>query len=1064
MANKIPKFNETVPVFEDTTPIESTTLPSFTSTAPIEDKPRISAAEALLQGAAQGVTAGFADEILGFVSAAKDKLTTDERAGFWEVYKKHQDVFEQRIAATREQHPWLMTGAEIVGFLAGPGKFAKGAKAIVGLSALEGLGRTEADLTTGDPAEYKKAATDVVLYGATAGALLYGAPKVIKGVTGGVGLIKNAVKKESTESSLQLVDKITDRMLKNADAIDNMSAIMNDKNIQEAALKFSTTQTTKLNLAEFNALVTPEIQENLLKVAKTQAADSELLTQVYSRLSKDKVAYKAFRTELQDFGTFLGRPSTPRSLEEALSLSRETALTGAKEAIRQGKFNDESYRLFVAQRYKLEELAADQASQYTRATNGFKDPAHNAVRRLFTDPRYLAHEVDRQTGQITGILLDDVATSVNKHSSFVDKYYRVGAQLEKVLTQSKISNTEMTLLITDKAYRTSKWSSLTPYQRNAVNSFKANFDNFRVDLRNEGALIGKLEDYVPQKALEIHDYIVAVDKWSKKGDIAQFLAKADDVPLDAFRKETKNLDQFMSSVERLFDNEPILTVKNLKDALSRMPAVTKMKNSFDIEVSAAFHRRGEIPREVQELDIMRLWYGYVTNSSRGVHLGRSLQALEAELPVLRELGLPKYAEYLETYMKDINGVPRGIGKASQELGQLYRNKVSMVFKDSTGIAALGKEASMAAPEIFTRIAQSIYPNMLGVNPRATLRNYTQPFLMTGTDVAASSGYKYGMECATAGFAKAMKMQAAAGKDYFKVAGELLEKNNLAGAIQRFEGVDANMSRGFRSGIARKLHKYLTWQEDLAMYMYKHSDSQNRLVTYFMADKVVGDLAAGAAARKAGVALSAAQQNALAFTRNIESAYKTEITRALSSGKIDSVRQLMAQYMVYKTQLVYGKAGMHEFGRMAGPLFSMFTKWPVTVSSEMYSKWKTDSSAGMHQMGTKYLYPMIALASMNALLSPEDTPRGKELTAGQGLSYYAPGYSIMTISAATTPPIAQTMTDIGKEVLSYMQDPANKDPARLERVLKKAARTYIPGAVWYNAGQRVNPLVFNEANK
>lgn len=140
--------------------------PVGTPAAPTDE--HSSTLSALAQGAGQGVTLGFQDEVNGAIQALGDKLMGNSpESSLGELYRRNRDSFRREADATKAEHPLAYGGAELAGglassFLPGLG-ISKGAKAAQVLlkSALAGgvgaLGQDQADLTRG---EYGRAALD----------------------------------------------------------------------------------------------------------------------------------------------------------------------------------------------------------------------------------------------------------------------------------------------------------------------------------------------------------------------------------------------------------------------------------------------------------------------------------------------------------------------------------------------------------------------------------------------------------------------------------------------------------------------------------------------------------------------------------------------------------------------------------------------------------------------------------------------------------------------------------------------------------------------------------------
>lgn len=152
-------------------------------------------AEALLRGAAQGASMGFADEVTGAGEAAGDVLLDPNTSlsDFMNKYRQHRDESRANYKAAAEAHPYLTGAGNLAGGVGmgiatgGLGAGAAGAakvglgtalkKAAVtgaGIGAAAGLGDSEADITKGN---IGGAAADTATgagVGAVAGPAMYG--------------------------------------------------------------------------------------------------------------------------------------------------------------------------------------------------------------------------------------------------------------------------------------------------------------------------------------------------------------------------------------------------------------------------------------------------------------------------------------------------------------------------------------------------------------------------------------------------------------------------------------------------------------------------------------------------------------------------------------------------------------------------------------------------------------------------------------------------------------------------------------------------------------------------
>lgn len=122
--------------------------------APSQPDPNeMSAGAALLQGAGQGISAGWGDELTATAGAAWDKYFGGNKSdlSYADLYKARRDAIRRRDKSAEEQHPTAFTTGQVGGALASAvvpaGGLAKGAgwAKNVGAGMLSGAGTSEAE-------------------------------------------------------------------------------------------------------------------------------------------------------------------------------------------------------------------------------------------------------------------------------------------------------------------------------------------------------------------------------------------------------------------------------------------------------------------------------------------------------------------------------------------------------------------------------------------------------------------------------------------------------------------------------------------------------------------------------------------------------------------------------------------------------------------------------------------------------------------------------------------------------------------------------------------------------
>jgi hypothetical protein len=134
--------------------------------------------DAFANGALNGASLGFADEIGGALKGAYDRVTGKSN-NLPQAYRAERDNLRQDLRQSANEHPLANALGNITGGAMGAaatGGLGAGLKGAALLGGVAGLGNSNHDLTTGDPSQYAKAGIDTVV-GAGAGVAGYGAAK-----------------------------------------------------------------------------------------------------------------------------------------------------------------------------------------------------------------------------------------------------------------------------------------------------------------------------------------------------------------------------------------------------------------------------------------------------------------------------------------------------------------------------------------------------------------------------------------------------------------------------------------------------------------------------------------------------------------------------------------------------------------------------------------------------------------------------------------------------------------------------------------------------------------------
>jgi hypothetical protein len=235
------------------------------------------------------------------------------------------------------------------------------------------------------------------------------------------------------------------------------------------------------------------------------------------------------------------------------------------------------------------------------------------------------------------------------------------------------------------------------------------------------------------------------------------------------------------------------------------------------------------------------------------------------------------------------------------------------------------------------------------------------------------------------------------------------------------------------GLTGKTGRALRQFNEFTMKAYSGTDVANRKIT------------AETAALWAD-ALNAGSKPALAALERLPTGFKVRLRQAPPEQWTD----ILADYLIGRTQFRYGRETMNEFGRDMGSAFSMFTKWPVMVASDIVDTFQRNAHKGTlpgawaatQRLGTKYMAPLAALYAANEALqniTGDETggpPRGvARFLLGKDITEISPLMSVKAIDILANPAL-----ELGRDFVS-----APGDASKSRTVLRRGIKTLMPGA-------------------
>lgn len=801
--------------------------------------------------------------------------------------------------------------------------------------------------------------------------------------------------------------------------------------------------------------------------AKLKAHKLEMQIKGFKGTVEDYVSFKQLRSDVSR----LVREADPRL--KSLNLSDPKDLKKlrkyADEALRQGKVDGDSYRRMLLKEEMIRKLEAENVARELGSGKAVKDPAKNLFKEWLYTTRYMAADVDQQLNVGIGESVDRLISAYNDKTVLASKWGRLGEELYEVSTKEGVDVTKIARALENPE----ELAGLNKVEKQLVGDYRNLYNRIRHEANTTyGKNIPKIEDYLPQQALPLKELIPAtktkMEAVAAKLEAAGFEDTTDldlirkflkeDVLSEADRRTAKELLELSDVTSRLIDTE-VTNIGDLRKVLDAIDPETFMKTRANFNAGAAFARMGEMPGWARDWRADRLLLNYIDDMADSAAMGKAISEMNSKIAVLEAAGMNDSAKWFKDYISNVGGVRLGIRK------KLEQSEVPDMIANIMGIR------TETLKEVMNRSIQTIYPAYLGFNLKAILRDSTQPFYMTATEIAGSGAtHAYG--------------QGLAVKAFKKLGGAIKDRGAMAREL-RSRGLATDMFRGdmrdqVRSALKAdlppqmaKVDTFITKVENSAMYLYSQMDYQNRFVSMKMADELGDDLVQGALALMAKYEPTEASKNAMKFISGMEPGPREAVRRKLKNAlrgsgpteeQVFEIQNELASYLINKTQLTYGTVGMAQVGRFLGPIFSMFTTWPTNIASEIvYEYARGGVTKGSVRAMKKLIAPAIATFAVKKGIEEvagekvEDSPRLKQIYSDP-----SPLYAAFDVVNFANPPALE----LPARAAAAAYELATGNPDRAEKAagkaIEKAARAHIPviSTMW-NSFDRYYELISDE---
>lgn len=960
--------------------------------------------EAAGRGALQGATLGFSDEIYGAYKGAEAALKGQD---YSQAYKEARDSERQKFKELRKKHPYLFTGAELAAGLVVPGgaalKGAKGikeaAKATAKLGAVEGT-------AAGAGYSEEDTAADVARDALIGGAIGTATGGILGGAIAGAPKAMKALKKGTSKPQPEAEDLIPrDRIDR---ALDQFEA---DKDMYDQ-------QFTLLNEGKGldNMLDEPELRDKTIRFMQyiTDPAAEVRLRSKDSPVKMDNVEglKKAFMKKIQE-----GQVS--KEVWDEFNLGRELreVLDADEAALRAHYVGD-----LDGADDELAEMGKDAIVNYE-----LKDPL-KGLKRYILDANVAARQIDDATGLDIELIQNQLYADMNKKKGFDRMMAQFHDEARSLREKDNLSGADVIRMIES--------GSSNPVAR----KYAETFDKLREESNKLGLQIEKRQNYVPMKRKSGVQLVIALERKGKEllnrldpdvklkdvlGDLGE--DTGDDIlkEVSKIKGERRDLAFLKNTVERMYNNK-IRTVQELKDAVGALRDRDSVARAYDPEINATFERGIELPEWLRETNIDKLvWDNTNQASTAGFILPRA-KALDSRIYALEKLGLQNSANWLKNYRLDVSGINRPRPITGDGYSKL-KDQLRFWGEDTDS------DTIRYLPDFLDTMASSIYPNFLGASPKAVIRNFSQPTLMS----LAEAGFKDG----AGAFYRAHKKVAGNIKKYGwkKYKQMLIDEGSLPESTSAadFEGVRSGIGEYTRSNKIRTTQKAIDKYSDFVMKGFTMSDEFNRMITKELAEEFALGFMKGEH--------KISKKMPTAIQRRLERVKSSDLP---PETKISKVNKIMRDWYLVQTQLAYGKVGGHELGRTLGPGLTMLAKWPVAITSDILDKTKKKEFG---RLAAKYLGPAVGASLLQqATFGPTSqmSDRQKQMIGTGGLPAMIPVTSALGFADIFVPVNVQTPLQMGSNAFNHVikeleGSATDRDRERIQRRARTFAEQYTP---------------------
>lgn len=926
--------------------------------------------EAGARAAGQGITWGFSDEITaGIESTFSNK-----------PYEKALEEQRLKLKQAQESHPELYTGAEITstvvrdaGLMLVPGlnflrtlNIAKGVAVGAADGALAAWGRTEAQAP-------KQVAQDI-LEGAAWGGGAFGA---VGALTKGISVAAKAAATKYPKSN----PAKTTSMLQSLE----LDAMKEGK---------VSSGTRVAEQADFIAKEGGGMWDEATTFARTNIKKADKLLSGPKGWDQEFMEWKMLKPAGHNFSA--------EDIDKLEQMWNGLNAEGQKSMVYNYLFGQGLQKSYK----KL--LATAEGKAYV---GGLSDPFESKILTKMRAPSQNADLIDNKLKtNMRGIIsqasrAEDL--TMQGAAPFLTRQY----ELAKLAKKNKVSEDTIRQSLLGTLEK-----PVSPEAQEVLKGYRKWFDDARESLIKDGLQINHQTDYLSRMSVNIVDTRVVMQRRLDK-----ILAK---------KASSAEISEFYSTAKYLFPDLP----KGAKgpeiarriDELTDLSKVTE-RGSVP-EAFAVFSRReGEFPKMLQEQKIDKIMTNYILMNYKALHMRSPLEQLQSHISLFRGMEMEKTAQVWEDYYRQLTSTPGNFQAALN--GTSAKLKIAGErMLEKGGFSAMAGDVVKEIPDFASWTATQIYPNYLGWNLHAPIRNMFQTWFVTAPELKGAYGYnavRKGWVRAAAQMAKGERIT------------NFLNKKGLQAPDFNNEGMINTVSEGL--GPIGPLGKGIDFLGKKGLYLYSMSDSANRYLTYYTAQHVAEDLIRKTAASKK-------------FLNSVRAGPRQVLERALREGNDQTLRDELATYLIDKTQFKYTRAELSQFAREYGRVYNMFTKWPTMIIGDLeYSFRNREGMDKVLEPFQKYVTPLMLLTGIQTYLdNTEGVDPKLQLFIGKDLSKWSPFSAVTGLSA---PPLLQ----IPKAAFRSIEHVSKGEVNRAANELGKAGQPFVPGLYFKKLYEKVEEV-------